>query len=105
MPTAPRDVALPARGEARLDFVIRSGFAIAGQVRGVDGRPAAGALVFATREVEPALSGQARTDGDGRYRIEGLGAAKYSVNPPRYWAFCAPSDGSVDTSAGRAAVL
>jgi len=79
MPTAPRDVALPARGESRLDFVIRSGFAIAGQVHGVDGRPAAGALVFATREVEPKLSGQARTDADGRYRIEGLSAAKYSV--------------------------
>jgi hypothetical protein len=79
MPTAERDVTLPPRGETRLDFVVRSGFTIEGQVRGSDGQPAAGALVFATREVEPSLSGQARTDGDGRYRIEGLGAAKYSV--------------------------
>lgn len=63
----------PGKDLDDLELVMRAGAVVAGQVVGPDGKPVAGAQV----EVERSTPGgvflpPARSDGDGRYRLEGL---------------------------------
>lgn len=68
-----------------LEIVLLRGAALEGTVQAPDGNPAVGARVWAMPAATDGFNllsifPEARTDGDGRYRLEGLGEGKHSVS-------------------------
>ncbi|MGE3174660.1 MAG: sigma-70 family RNA polymerase sigma factor [Planctomycetota bacterium] len=98
------------------DVVLEPGGDVAGTVLGVDGRPAANAMVWASGGIEPAtgiaelqrrvlshgfprlaggISAWTRTDDHGRYRLDGLPATSVSIvarTPGAMAAYTRPFD-------------
>jgi hypothetical protein len=77
---------IPEQAEHRLDLALPLG-SLAGNVRGPDGAPVAGARVALEREDALSvlsLGGRSiRTDGDGRYEFVGLAPGVYAVRASR----------------------
>jgi hypothetical protein len=75
----------PGSDPEDLEIVLLRGAALEGTVQTPDGSPAVGARVWAMPEVEDgsnllSIYPESRTDGDGRYRLEGLRTGKHSVS-------------------------
>ena len=88
IPGSQRELKLKRDGNVELELVLKIGGAVTGTVTDADGKPVAGAHVFATYvyahpEIERRAVGShsARSGADGTYRIQGLVTADYSIRP------------------------
>ncbi len=79
------DLAVPEGGHLEgVELVLLQAASVAGQVLGPDGSPAVGAEIGRHEPAPPGVTVRlraplARTDGDGRYRIEGLAPAPLAL--------------------------
>ena len=79
-PVSDYDLAFRAK-DAQPEFaqVLRlAGFAFAGMLLDGDGKPVAGARVFARALAGASSGGSTVTDADGRFRLDGLEPVRYS---------------------------